>query len=56
MKLKLAARVGRWSASHWKTAAFGWIAFVIVALVLGSAVGTKQLTDSANDNRAASFP
>ncbi len=46
MKLNLAARAGRWSASHWKTATFGWIAFVIVALVLGGAVGTKQLTDS----------
>jgi RND superfamily putative drug exporter len=46
MKLNLAARAGRWSASHWKTATFGWIAFVIVAVVLGGAVGTKQLTDS----------
>ncbi len=46
MKLNLAARAGRWSASHWKAATFGWIAFVIVAVVLGSAVGTKQLTDT----------
>ena len=28
MRLNLAARAGRWSASHWKTATFGWIAFV----------------------------
>src|SRR5262249_2842127 len=25
----LAARMGRWSAGHWKTAVFGWLAFVI---------------------------
>ena len=24
----LAARMGRWSASHWKTATFGWLGFV----------------------------
>ncbi|HEX4521174.1 MAG TPA: MMPL family transporter [Gaiellaceae bacterium] len=39
----IAARMGRWSASHWKTAVFGWIAFVIVAVVAGSALGTKQI-------------
>ena len=27
-----AARMGRWSASHWKTATFGWLAFVIVVV------------------------
>jgi uncharacterized membrane protein YdfJ with MMPL/SSD domain len=43
MRLNLAARVGRWSAAHWKTATFGWLAFVVVAVVLGGAVGTKQL-------------
>jgi uncharacterized membrane protein YdfJ with MMPL/SSD domain len=46
MSRNLAARAGRWSASHWKTATFGWIAFVIVAVVLGGAVGTKQLGDN----------
>ena len=25
----LAGRAGRWSASHWKRAAFGWIAFAV---------------------------
>ncbi len=39
----IAARMGRWSASHWKTAVFGWIAFVIVAVVAGGAIGTKQI-------------
>jgi uncharacterized membrane protein YdfJ with MMPL/SSD domain len=47
MRLNLAARAGRWSAAHWKTATFGWIAFVIVAVVLGGAIGTKQLDDDA---------
>ena len=31
----LAARMGRWSASHWKTATFGWLALMIVAFALG---------------------
>ena len=31
----LAARMGRWSAAHWKTATFGWLAFVLVAFGLG---------------------
>src|SRR3954463_6032265 len=45
----IAARMGRWSASHWKTAVFGWLAFVIAALVVGQAVGTKSIdTNDAN--------
>jgi uncharacterized membrane protein YdfJ with MMPL/SSD domain len=47
MKLNLAARAGRWSAAHWKTATFGWLAFVLVAVVLGGAIGTKQLNQNA---------
>jgi len=35
--------MGRWSASHWKTAVFGWLVFVVAALALGMQVGTKQL-------------
>src|SRR3954452_1211840 len=35
--------MGRWSASHWKTAVFGWLAFVVAALVIGNVVGTKQI-------------
>jgi RND superfamily putative drug exporter len=46
MKRNLAAHAGRWSAAHWKTATFGWIAFVALAVVLGGAVGTKQLGDT----------
>ena len=39
----LAARMGRWSAAHWKTATFGWLAFVVVAFMLGGAIGTKLI-------------
>jgi len=41
----VAARMGRWSARHRKTAIFGWLAFVVAAVVLGGALGTKQLTN-----------
>ncbi len=46
MRLNLASRAGRWSAAHWKTATLGWLAFVVLAVVLGGAVGTKSLGDS----------
>ena len=39
----IAARMGRWSASHRKIAIFGWLAFVIAAFVIGNAVGTKDI-------------
>jgi uncharacterized membrane protein YdfJ with MMPL/SSD domain len=35
--------MGRWSAAHWKTATFGWLAFVLAALALGQAIGTKEI-------------
>jgi len=35
--------MGRWSANHWKTAVFGWLAFVVAAFVIGNAVGIKYL-------------
>src|SRR4051794_594686 len=40
-----AARAGRWSAKHRKTAIWGWIAFVAVAFVIGGAVGVKKPTE-----------
>ena len=43
----LAARMGRWSAAHWKTATFGWLAFVVVAFALGGMVGTKNIDPNA---------
>jgi RND superfamily putative drug exporter len=44
----LAARMGRWSASHWKTAVFGWLAFVVIAFVAGGKIGmnTIELQDA----------
>ena len=43
MRLNLAARAGRWSASHWKTAVGAWVAFCVVAVALGGVAGTKML-------------
>jgi putative drug exporter of the RND superfamily len=37
-----AARMGRWSARNRKKAIWGWIAFVVVAFVIGNAVGTQE--------------
>ena len=37
----IAARMGRWSATHWKTATFGWLAFVVVSFGIGGMVGMK---------------
>ncbi|HEY3019282.1 MAG TPA: MMPL family transporter [Solirubrobacteraceae bacterium] len=42
-KIPLAARMGRWSATHRRTAIFGWIGFVAVALFIGGALGTKTI-------------
>jgi uncharacterized membrane protein YdfJ with MMPL/SSD domain len=39
----LAGRAGRWSAAHWKTAAFGWIAFSLVTVLVAGAVGAKEM-------------
>jgi uncharacterized membrane protein YdfJ with MMPL/SSD domain len=43
MRLNIAARAGRWSAAHWKTAVAGWLAFCVVAVALGAVAGTKML-------------
>ena len=42
----IAARVGGWSARHKKSVLVGWLVFVVLAVVLGSAVGTKKLTQA----------
>src|SRR6266487_6121277 len=39
----LAARMGRWSARHRKIAIFGWLALVVVAVLVGKAAGTIEL-------------
>ncbi len=50
------ARMGRWSATHRKTAVFGWLGFVLVAYALGSATGTvtqKRQDQGVGQSRAA---
>ena len=45
----IAARMGRWSASHRKIAIFGWLAFVIAAVAIGTGAGQKTI-DQQNQN------
>ena len=52
--MNIAARAGRWSATHWKAATFGWLAFVVVAVIAGNAIGSVKLTRSEQDTEAAS--
>ena len=52
----IAARMGRWSASHWKTAVFGWLAFVVLALVAGNMIGTKQIDQRDTNTGQAARP
>ena len=54
VRTNLAGRAGRWSAAHWKTAAFGWIAIAALAAAVGSAVSVKELrnSDMANGESA----
>src|SRR5215216_2407782 len=52
----IAARAGRWSARHKKTAILGWLAFVVIALIAGNLAGTKEPTDADSfdgESRAA---
>ena len=46
----LAARAGRWSAQHRKTAVIGWILFVVLATFAGGAVGQNTLADEDMGN------
>jgi uncharacterized membrane protein YdfJ with MMPL/SSD domain len=43
-KRGVAARVGSWSARHKKSVLAGWLAFVVLSVVLGGMVGTNKLT------------
>jgi uncharacterized membrane protein YdfJ with MMPL/SSD domain len=45
----IAARAGHWSATHSKKAIGLWLAFVIVALIGGGAVGQRSLTDAESN-------
>src|SRR3954453_1681008 len=62
----LAGRMGRWSATHRKTAIFGWLAFVLVAVGVGmqfhqvkpenSDLGNGQSKAAAKAYESADFP
>src|SRR3954465_14154249 len=42
--MNIAGRMGVWSAAHWKTAVFGWLAAVVVCFAVGGQlVGLKQI-------------
>jgi len=45
-----AARAGRWSATHRRTAILGWLLFVVLATVVGGMVGQRNIEDSAGGN------
>ncbi|HEX4679342.1 MAG TPA: MMPL family transporter [Gaiellaceae bacterium] len=42
----IAARAGRWSAEHWETVTLAWLAFCVIALFAGGALGTKKIKDA----------
>jgi len=42
----IAARMGRWSARHRKTAIFGWLAFVVAAFAVGIAVPMQTIDET----------
>ena len=61
----IAARAGRWSAQHRKTAIIGWLVFVVLGVMIGGSVGTETLDDedygvgesrSADQALANNFP
>ena len=52
-KVNLAGRVGGWSARNWKKALFGWLAFALIAIVVGSAVGTRMTADDRGQGESA---
>jgi uncharacterized membrane protein YdfJ with MMPL/SSD domain len=42
--MNVAGRMGHWSATHWKTAVFGWLALVVLLFAFGNmALGLKQI-------------
>ena len=57
----VAARLGRWSAGHWKTAVFGWLALVAAIEAAGGTIakqeywGVKTLAYRIRKNRKAHF-
>jgi RND superfamily putative drug exporter len=46
----LAARAGRWSARHRRIAIVGWLVFVVLATVIGGAVGQRNISQAEMGN------
>ncbi|HST24681.1 MAG TPA: MMPL family transporter [Gaiellaceae bacterium] len=44
--MNLAARAGRWSAAHWKTAFVAWLCLAALFFFLGRSLGTVKLADA----------
>ena len=44
----VAARMGRWSAGHRKTAIFGWFGFVVLAFVIGHIAGVTKIDNNTS--------
>src|SRR5262249_45928699 len=43
----IAARMGRWTAGHWKTATLGWLALVLLAFAFGNMGVTQKIDPNA---------
>ena len=51
--MNLAARAGRWSAAHWKTATAGWLVLVVAAVAAGTVYGSVQQSPAEQTNGGA---
>ncbi|HTR33980.1 MAG TPA: MMPL family transporter [Gaiellaceae bacterium] len=51
--MNLAARAGRWSAAHWKTATVGWLLLVVAAVAAGTVYGSVQQSPAEQTNGGA---
>ena len=49
-RTNIASRAARWSARHRRAAILGWIAFVVLSLGIGGAVGTQNIADEDQGN------
>jgi uncharacterized membrane protein YdfJ with MMPL/SSD domain len=55
-RTNIASRAASWSARHRRPAILGWIAFVVLSLGIGSAIGTQNIADEdqgTGDSRTA---
>ncbi len=52
----LAARMGRWSSTHWKKATLGWVAFVVLSVFVSAQLPLRQISQNdvnVGESRAA---